>query len=198
VSADAAHYDGGVPFVLRDGSRVLIRPIRREDRDALRSAFERLSAESRYRRFLVPMASLSEGMLDYLTAVDHHRHEALVAIEPDTRTGLAVARFVRLADRPGTAEFAVTVDDAWQGRGLGSLLLEALAARARQEGITRFSAVALAENSEVRGLLGALGPLRVVDREQGTVEVEIELPERGIGPQLRALLRLARVVRERD
>jgi len=66
---------------LADGSRVLIRPIAPEDRDELVAGFERLSAESRYRRFFGPMVRLSERDLDRLTQVDHHDHEALVAID---------------------------------------------------------------------------------------------------------------------
>jgi hypothetical protein len=67
---------------LRDGSRVLIRPIEPDDRAALAEGFERLSAESRYRRFFAPMPRLRERDLDYLTRVDHRDHEALVAVEP--------------------------------------------------------------------------------------------------------------------
>jgi len=89
------------------------------------------------------------------------------------------------------AEAAVTVADHWQGRGAGTLLLELLAARAREEGIERFSALVLAPNREMLELLESLGPVRVVDREAGTVEVEAPLPARGLPPELRELLRLS-------
>ena len=65
---------------LRDGSHVTVRPIRPQDAAPLRAGFERLSEESRYRRFLSPMQQLSGPMLRYLTEVDHHDHEALVAL----------------------------------------------------------------------------------------------------------------------
>jgi acetyltransferase len=80
---------------LRDGTRVLIRPIEPEDRTALAEGFQHLSPESRYRRFFAPVIGLSEGDLDYLTRVDHHAHEALVAVEETTGEGVGVARYVQ-------------------------------------------------------------------------------------------------------
>jgi GNAT superfamily N-acetyltransferase len=121
---------------LRDGSRVLIRPIRPDDRELVRAGFERLSPESRYRRFLTPMPTLTDQQLAYLTDVDHDDHEAMIAIDPATADGLGISRFVRDAERPRTAEAAVTVIDEWQGRGLGTALLTALTERARKEGST--------------------------------------------------------------
>jgi RimJ/RimL family protein N-acetyltransferase len=179
-------------LTLRDGTRVDVRPIRGDDRARLQRAFDRLSAESRRRRFLVPMARLSSAMLTYLTEVDHHDHEALVALDPATGEGVGVARFVRLRGRREAAEAAVTVADAWQGRGLGTLLVELLAQRARDEGVRRFTALLLADNDDMLDLLARLGALRVVDRRRGTVEVEVQLPEAGVSPELRTLLRLSR------
>ena len=173
---------------LRDGSSVTVRPIRREDAAALRAGFERLSQESRYRRFLSPMPELGKPMLRYLTEVDHHDHEALVALGADG-TLVGVARSVRSCSDPHVAEAAVTVADDWQGRGLGTALLELLADRARAEGISRFTALVLASNREMLGLLEGLGPLRILERGAGTIELEITLPRRGTGPHLRELLR---------
>ena len=175
---------------LRDGSEVVVRPIEPSDREQLEAEFERLSPESRYQRFLAPMPHLNAEMLDYLTEVDHHDHEALVALDSATGEGAGIARFVRLEGRPEVAEAAVTVADAWQGRGLGTLLLELLAGRAREEGVTHFTALMLAENTEMMELLERLGPVRVVDREIGTVEVESPLRAEGLGPELRSLLRM--------
>jgi GNAT superfamily N-acetyltransferase len=175
---------------LRDGRRVLIRPVTSSDKELLRRGFERLSGESRYRRFLAPMIYLSDELVRYLTEVDHHDHEAMVALDEETQEGVGVARYVR-GGRDDVAEVAVAVVDHWQGRGVGTLLLEALAARAREEGISRFTALMLASNDEMMELLEALGPVRVVDREIGTVEVEASLPETGPPPEFRKLLRLA-------
>ena len=81
------------------------------------------------------MPELSEAMVRYLTDVDHHDHEAVVALDAATDEGVGVARYVRDPERPTRAEAAVTVTDDWQGRGLGTLLLELLAVRAREEGV---------------------------------------------------------------
>jgi GNAT superfamily N-acetyltransferase len=178
---------------LRDGSRVLIRPIRPDDRELVRAGFERLSPESRYRRFLTPMPTLTDQQLAYLTDVDHHDHEAMIAIDPATADGLGISRFVRDAERPRTAEAAVTVIDEWQGRGLGTALLTALTERARKEGIDRFTCLVLAENREMIELLERLGPAREIDRRPGTVELAVDIPppEEGIGAQLAQVLRTA-------
>jgi GNAT superfamily N-acetyltransferase len=179
----------GDTVVLRDGSRVRLRPIRSSDKVQLRAGFERLGPQSRYQRFLVPMDQLTEAVVEYLTEVDHHDHEAIVALDDATGEGVGVARFVRLADRADTAEAAVTVVDDWQGRGVGTLLLDCLADRARSEGIARFWAVLLAENRNMLDLLERLGPVRMLDRQLGTVEVEAELPSTGAGDELRGVLR---------
>jgi len=174
---------------LSDGATVIVRPIRPSDRDLLLDGFERLSPQSRYRRFLAPMDDLSEPMLRHLTEVDHHDHEAIGAIDPASGHGIGIARFVRLADRPDAAEAAVTVADDWQGRGLGTVLLGALADRARSEGIHVFTAIVLAANEEMLEVLEHVGRVRVVDRESGTVEIEVDVPSDRA--ELRRLLRAA-------
>ncbi len=98
---------------------------------------------------------------------------------------------MRLPDRPEAAECAVTVADAWQGRGLGSLLLDHLVDRAREEGIDTFTAVIFSFNDDMLHLFRRLGPTRVVDRQMGTVEIEAELPAEGVGAHLGGLLRVA-------
>jgi RimJ/RimL family protein N-acetyltransferase len=176
---------------LRDGSEVLIRPIRPEDKEALLRGFERLSPESRYRRFLTPMTTLSPAFLRYLTEVDHHAHEALVA---ESREGepVGVARYVRLEGEPESAEIAVAVVDDWQGKGAATALLQLLEERAIAEGIERFVATCLATNRDVLDLFEEIGPKHVIGTESGTVEVEIALPV-NVAPQgpLREALRRA-------
>jgi L-amino acid N-acyltransferase YncA len=151
---------------LRDGTPIVIRPVAPEDREALRESFERLSPESRYRRFLAPMAHLTESQLTYLTQVDHHDHEALVALTEEDGEGLGIARFVRLADRDA-AEVAVAVADHVHGKGLGTVLLAHLLARARQEGVERFTATVLAANRASVDVLSALGRTSVGPRRTG-------------------------------
>jgi RimJ/RimL family protein N-acetyltransferase len=171
--------------------RLRIRPIEPEDKAALAAGFDRLSEESRYRRFLSAHPRLSASDLRYLTEVDHHDHEALAALDARTGDGVGVARFIRDAARPDSAEIAVAVADDWHGRGVGTALLHRLADRAREEGIGRFTAVMLASNAPMAHLLHDLGATRVLDRDQGEVELAVDLPERGVGSVLRGWLRSA-------
>jgi GNAT superfamily N-acetyltransferase len=181
----------GAPIALSDGSHVRIRQGHRSDRGLLLRGFERLSPQSRYRRFLAPMPELTEGMIRYLTEIDHHDHEAMIAIDEDSGEGIGVARYVRNRARPAAAEVAVTVIDDWQGRGLGTLLLEVISARAREEGITTFTALMLATNQEMIDMLMRLDPDPSIDQELGTVEIEVEIPAVGLAPALRKLLAIA-------
>jgi len=181
----------GAPIALRDGSHVRIRQGHSTDKELLRRGFERLSPESRYRRFLAPMPELTEDMVRYLTEIDHHDHEAMIALDEDTGEGIGVARYVRDPQRPEVAEVAVTVIDDWQGRGLGTLLLEMISARAREEGITTFTALMLATNEEMMDLLRRLDPIRIIDRETGRVELEVPIPPIGVAPALRKVLQIA-------
>ena len=176
---------------LRTGEEILIRPIRAEDRDELAAGMERLSPESRYRRFFLPTAGLSPAALDYLTEVDHHDHEALVAVEPATGHGIGVARFVRSTEDPGRAEVAVAVADSWHNRGVATALLDRLTQRARDEGVRRFSAEILADNEPMLELIDELGEVTMSHLDHGSVEIEVQLPPEGIGAALRGSLRAA-------
>jgi len=181
----------GAPIVLRDGSHVRIRQGHHADRELLVRGFERLSRGSRYRRFLTLMPELSDEMAGYLTDIDHHHHEAMIAIDEQTGEGVGIARYVRDPQRPHVAEVALTVIDDWQGRGLGVLLLEVISARAREQGVTTFTGLILATNDEVMGLLKHLDAVRIVDCDAGSVQVEVQIPEIGVGPALRKLLQVA-------
>jgi len=155
---------------------VLVRPIEPDDKQALARGFEALSPESRYRRFFTPMQRLSPKFLAYLTEVDHHDHEALVAEAVGDHEPVGVARYIRLKDEPDAAEVAVAVVDHWQGRGVATELLGRLAERARAAGIKRVRATCLAENRDVLDVLEVLGPERRQSLAGGVVGVDIELP----------------------
>jgi RimJ/RimL family protein N-acetyltransferase len=166
---------------------LLIRPISPDDKRALADGFERLSERSRYRRFLSPHPRLSEEELRYFTEIDHHDHEALIALDPATDEGVGVARYVRSEEDPSAADLAVTVADDWQGRGVGGRLAAALAQRAREEGISRFTALLLAENEQMLNLLRDLGSVSELQLEQGTVQLTVDLGESGLGRLVRLL-----------
>jgi RimJ/RimL family protein N-acetyltransferase len=176
---------------LRDGSRIAIRTIEPGDKAALVAGFERLSDESRYRRFLSPTPRLTESQLRYLTEVDHDRHEAIIAFAEDTGEPVGVGRYVRFPDDPAEAEPAVTVVDDWQGRGAGTLLLEELTRRAREAGVERFTATVLAQNEPIIAMLDHLDSGRAQTIEDGVMTIEAELPPSGTAPSLEAALREA-------
>jgi len=152
-----------------------VRPIEPGDRDGLRRAFDGLGPESRYRRFFSPVDHLTDSQLDFFTQVDHHDHEALVAVDDGEIRG--VARYVRPAPGSPRAEVAVVVTDDWQGRGLGTELLDRLSRRARTDGVHTFTAAALSDNRAIIDLLGGLGSTVKRQAGGGQVELEIELEE---------------------
>ena len=177
LQRDPAARSAGQRLVAWAAVRTLrIRPIRSTDAAGLNAAFERLSAESRRLRFLATKNGLSDSELRYLTDVDHHDHEALVAVSRLTGRGVGVARYVRNPTARDTADLAVTVVDAWQGRGVGAALVQQLSRRARCEGIRAFTALMSADNVRARRLLHGLpGAVRLVERDGTTLAYELEL-----------------------
>jgi acyl-CoA synthetase (NDP forming)/GNAT superfamily N-acetyltransferase len=139
--------------VLSDGGTAHLRPITPADGDALQAFHLRQSPESTYLRFFAPMPRLSDGDLYRFTHVDHVDRVALVATVGDDI--IAVGRYDRIG--PRTAEVAFNVSDAHQGRGLGSVLLEHLAAAARENGVHRFVAEVLPQNRRMLGVFRDAG-----------------------------------------
>jgi RimJ/RimL family protein N-acetyltransferase len=187
--ASARNRPEGERVTIRDGSAISIRPIKPADKGAIQIGFDRMSEETRYRRFFSPLHRLSSRDLVYLTEVDHHDHEALIA-HSESGEPLGVARFVRGPDRR-KAEVAVVVVDEWQGRGVATALLSRLVDRARAEGIRVFTATTLNGNVGAIHLMQALGEPYRVGPPSTTIDLEIELPRRGIGERLRDALREA-------
>jgi RimJ/RimL family protein N-acetyltransferase len=165
-----------IETTLRDGTRVRIRQVSPGDRAEFVESFDKLSTRSRYLRFHTAMEELSDAQLDYLTQVDQVDHVAWVAIDLDDpdRPGIGVARFVRLDDEPHVAEAAVTVLDAYQGRGLGTLLLRVLADAARARDIDVFRAYVLGENRPMLSVLDRLGPTSRA-RQDGVYQIDVDL-----------------------
>ena len=137
-----------------------------------------LSPASRYLRFHEAVEELSEEQLDYLTKVDHVDHEAIVALDlehPEV-PGVGVARYIRNRDEPHVAETAVTVADRYQGTGAGTLLLGAIAARAREHGITVFRNYVLDGNRVMLEVFDHLGAHRERENEH-LWRVDLEVPD---------------------
>lgn len=181
----------GAPEISPDARSLEIRPVSPGDKQALLDGFERLSEQSRYRRFLSPHGRLTPAELRYFTAVDHHDHEALVALDPESGEGVGVARFVRSTEDPTVAEVAIAVVDDWQRRGVGTRLAGELARRAREEGISAFTGLVLADNDLMLNLIRELGRVHAVHQEHGTVELTVDLPETGVGHLRRTLRAIA-------
>jgi len=167
---------------LPDGSRLHIRAIRPSDRDMLNAEFHKLSSDSVRNRFMSSKRDLTSEELDFLTQVDFTSHVALVAELP-TEQGLvpvAVGRYVRDPDMPDRAEFALTVADAWQNRGIGKVLMRHLIDCARGQGVEYFDAMLFAENRAMLHLLRHCGlALKMVnDGDIDTVSLYLQAPER--------------------
>ena len=140
---------------LPNGTPVLIRPIRAEDKRLLEDGLRCLSETSIQRRFLSPKRRFSSSELRYLSEVDGWNHVALVA-ESSTGRLLAVARYIRHPEHPEAAEVAIAVCDDFQRMGLGSLLTEELAQRARMRGVRRFTATMASDNVPAQRLFAKL------------------------------------------
>ncbi len=149
------------PFLLADGRRLAVRPITPASKPLIVAAMTRLSPESIRRRFFGPRRELSDLELHRLTALDGWNQYGLGACAPasdGTLEGVAVARFVRTPEAPATAELAITVVDAYQGRGIGRALVSRLADAAVVRGVRELHAIVLPDNAAVIGLLQRFAP----------------------------------------
>ena len=144
-------------ITLSDGTALCLRLIRPHDKQKLAEGFERLSAESRFRRCFSLKNALTLEELRFFTELDGEQHFAIGAIQLNADgsegEGIGGARFIRLADEAEVAEFALAVVDKWQGMGLGRILLERLAQAAAERGISDFRCYLMTENMPLRGLL---------------------------------------------
>jgi RimJ/RimL family protein N-acetyltransferase len=167
---------------LRDGTPALIWPLLPTDAAGLRLGFRGLSAESRRSRFLTAVPELSEAMIRRLVDdVDGVHHVALVLtvfpVSGEERL-VGVGRLVQSRDDETTADIAITVADAWQGRGVGTALAEALVER-RPPAVQRLSTVVSAANTASLRLLARLGPMSQQPAGAGVVEVTVRVLCRG-------------------
>ncbi|HJE64329.1 GNAT family N-acetyltransferase [Alcaligenes faecalis] len=149
----------------KDGQRWTLRPIRPEDAEALQTFMRGLSDESRYMRFVSMLRELTPRMLSRYTRIDYDRELALIATvrspNPDNRNHprdeiIGFAHYLRNGDGRG-AEYALVIGDAWQRRGLGVTLMEALIQAAAEQGLTYIDGYVLASNAPMQALMKRLG-----------------------------------------
>jgi len=163
--------------VLPDGTAAWVWPLLPTDRRALVAEFERLSPESVRSRFLGPVVHLSEAMLQTLVDdVDGIDHVALVLLAEvgDDVLPVAIGRIVRYPDQPDAADLAITVKDAWQGRGVASALVPLLVAR-RPVGVTRLVTEVAAGNPASLAMLRRAGTVQSTSDAQDGTEVVVSL-----------------------
>jgi acetyltransferase len=165
------------PAVLRDGTQVTIRPISSEDAPRLQSLFGRLSRESVYYRFLELRKELPSQEARRLSELDHDEQMALVASCEECEEALiGVARYAVIPDsQPKEAEAAIVVEDRYQNRGLGALLLKRLTAYAVAHGIDAFVATVRNDNRRVLRLVQRSGLPAEFSLEAGTLTLRVRL-----------------------
>ncbi len=162
-------------LALRDGRRVLLRPMHHGDAGALQRFFAALSPASRLLRFHGAVNRLPDAALRQMTTLVPRRHVALVALahtDDGLRQLLAEARYVVDDEQPARAEFALAVADGWQGLGLGRALLQRLAVHARSEGLRELVGTVVPGNAAMLRLGAALGARERADH----AEVALTLP----------------------
>ncbi len=157
--------------VLRDGSLARVRPIRPDDDDGLRRFHAGQSEESIYLRFFAPIRELPDRDVERFTHVDYRERVALVVTIRDEFIG--VGRYDVVT--PGTAEVAFNISDHHQGRGIGSVLLEHLAAIAQQLGVGRFVAEVLPQNRKMLAVFSEAGYEVSRRIEDGVVSVSFDI-----------------------
>ena len=166
---DAANYSAHE--VLRDGTPVEIRALRPSDREEMQRAVGRMSLASLVQRFFAPRAGFTEEEVTRFVDVDFTDHVALVAVADGHIVG--GARYIVLS--PGRAELACAVEDRWQGRGLGKVLLRHLGGLAREAGIREAVADVMPGNQGMLRLLHSAGLPALTDRDPDAVHVTLAL-----------------------
>jgi len=156
-------------------AHIYVRPLRRDEAGVLDRVFAGLSPQSRHLRFHSPIIRLTAPVRRALLAVDGRDHVALVAVARGKPVG--IARLIRDPRRAHEAEIAFEVVDAWQRRGIGRLLLTALAERATDIGVRRVRALVLPENAAAFAVLRSVFPVRFVRRDRDATELVCLVPD---------------------
>jgi len=178
----ALNVHGGLPadypreyereVTLKDGSRVTIRPVLPDDEPRLVTLHGRLSPHTAHQRFFTIMKLLPPDWAYYFANVDYRRRMALV-VERDLEWRpelIAVARY-EPSDDEDCVEIAIVVQDYWQGRGLGTILLKEILGAGEANGIRRFRAYVLADNHRMLAMLSRSTNIHQRKVEQGVADI---------------------------
>jgi protein lysine acetyltransferase len=163
-----------IPIQMRDDSWLYLRPVLPGDSERASDGTIEFSGETLYRRFQTPR-SPSKSLMTYLFEVDYKDHFVWVMTEGPEGPVVADARFVRDEADPTVAEVAFIVGDDYQGRGIGSFLMAALAVAARGDGVRRFTARVLSDNLAMRKILDRFGA-QWHREDLGVVTTVIDVP----------------------
>ncbi len=156
-------------------TQVSIRGATPRDAERLRRMFSRLSSETIYLRFHIPYSDVPEQMLGLMLEVDHPDKEFLVAVAQEEIVGHAM--YVRLGNRT-ESEMAIIVEDRWQSKGVGKLLLLELAKRAKLRGIETFIGEVLWENRRMLGLAAMFADMSyTIEEDLFHVRMPLRTPE---------------------
>ena len=166
---------------LRDGRSVFIRPIHPSDAPALAESIESADADTIRRRFLGGRPQVTPGLLDFLTTVDYTSRFALVAVEPASQRGVAIARY-EPAEQDGAADVAIAVTPGWRDVGLAAELLRMLAQAASERGIHTFSGMYLADNRPVAALINEVDEPANQASSRGIAKFSVPLRPPDPGP----------------
>lgn len=161
--------------LLRDGSAIEIRALRPEDEAGMLSAIEQTGAQSLQRRFFAMKRHFSDRERAYFMDVDFHDHVALVATAEQSGRNLMVGAGRYVVFEPGRAELAFLVIDAWQGRGIGSLLMQHLVNLARAAALRELTAEVLPENVPMLGVFGKFGFKPGASADRHTIHLALKL-----------------------
>ena len=166
---------------LRDGRSALIRPVLPSDARALAESIESADADTIHRRFLGGRPQVTPELLEFLTTVDYTSRFALVAVDPASRRGVAIARY-EPGEQDGAADVAIAVIPGWRGAGLAGELLHVLAQAASERGIHTFTGMYLADNSPVAALINAADEPANRATSRGVTEFSVPLQPPDQGP----------------
>ena len=159
---------------LADGTAAVIRMVMPWDKGRLKAGMAGLSADSRYARFHAGKTKLTAAELRYFTEIDGVNHFAIGAVrENPRREGLGIARFVRFAHQPDSADAAIVIAESVRGKGLGKALFTSLIEAARERGFRTLVCEVIATNSPMLRLLDAVSPSATKVREGASIRVEI-------------------------